>query len=218
MQEEIRRKLRDIERQQDVRIIYAVESGSRAWGFASPDSDWDVRYIYVRRPEDYLRVDSIRDTIEGPLDDVLDFSGWDVKKALKLMRRTNPSLMEWSASPIVYRETPAWGLVREAIQNYFSARSVIFHYDSMATGNWHRHMEGEQVRLKKISVCTAAEEGCGRVRADGPHPCVGRFPAGGDGAYPGKHRQDGSNGAAGLGEYQPFVPSGDPAGVGGLTS
>ena len=72
MQEKIRRKLRDIERQQDVRIIYAVESGSRAWGFASPDSDWDVRYIYVRRPEDYLRVDSIRDTIEGPLDDVLD--------------------------------------------------------------------------------------------------------------------------------------------------
>lgn len=126
-----------------------MESGSRAWGFASPDSDWDVRYIYVRRPEEYLRVDSIRDTIEGPLDDVLDFSGWDVKKALKLMRRTNPSLMEWSASPIVYRETPAWGLVREAIPDYFSARSVIFHYDSMATGNWHRHMEGEQVRLKK---------------------------------------------------------------------
>ncbi len=149
MLEKIRRTLQDIERQQDVRIIYAVESGSRAWGFASPDSDWDVRYIYVRRPEDYLRVDRIRDTIEGPLDDVLDFSGWDVKKALMLLRRSNPSLMEWSASPIVCRETPAWALVREAIPEHFSARSEIYHYYSMATGSWHRHMEAEQVRLKK---------------------------------------------------------------------
>ena len=149
MLEEIRRTLQDIERQQDVRIIYAVESGSRAWGFASPDSDWDVRCIYVRRPEDYLRVDRIRDTIEGPLDDVLDFSGWDVKKALMLLRRSNPSLMEWSVSPIVYRETPAWALVREAIPDHFSARSEIYHYYSMATGSWHRHMEAEQVRLKK---------------------------------------------------------------------
>lgn len=149
MLEEIRRALREIERQRDVRVIYAVESGSRAWGFASPDSDWDVRYIYVRRPEDYLRVDRIRDTIEGPLDDVLDFSGWDVKKTLMLLRRSNPSLMEWSASPMVYRETPAWGLVREAIPDHFSVRSEIYHYYSMATGSWHRHMEGEQVRLKK---------------------------------------------------------------------
>lgn len=149
MQEKIRRTLQEIERQQDVRIIYAVESGSRAWGFASPDSDWDVRYVYVRRPEDYLRVDKIRDTIEGPLDEVLDFSGWDVKKSLMLLRRSNPSLMEWSASPIAYREAPAWALVREAIPDYFCARSEIYHYYSTAVGNWHKYMEGEQVRLKK---------------------------------------------------------------------
>lgn len=102
----IEQTLQTIEQREDIRVIGAVESGSRAWGFASPDSDWDVRYIYVRRPEDYLRVDRIRDTIEGPMDDTLDFSGWDAKKALELMRRTNPSLMEWSASPIVYRTTP----------------------------------------------------------------------------------------------------------------
>ena len=149
MLEGIRRKLRDIERQQDVRIIDAVESGSRAWGFASPDSGWDVRHIDVCRSEDYLRVDRIRDNIEGPLDDVLDFSGWDVKKALKLMRRTYPSLMAWSASPIVYWETPAWALVREVIPGCFSPRSEIYHYYSMATGNWRRSLADEQVRLKK---------------------------------------------------------------------
>ena len=94
MRNTILNMLAQIEQENHVKIIYAVESGSRAWGFASPDSDYDVRYIYIRRTEEYLCVNERKDTIEGPVNDVLDFSGWDIRKTLELLRRTNPSLME----------------------------------------------------------------------------------------------------------------------------
>ena len=126
-----------------------MESGSRAWGFASPDSDYDVRYIYVRRPEDYVRVDEIRDTIEGPLDDVMDFSGWDLRKALGLLRRTNPSLIEWAHSPIVYRTTPQWECIAQEMPAFFDPLSNLHHYCSMAQSDWHKHMMGEAVKAKK---------------------------------------------------------------------
>lgn len=85
MEDIIRKKLKEIEQKENVKIIMAVESGSRAWGFASPDSDYDVRFVYVRRPEDYLRLEKTKDVIEWQLDDVLDINGWDLKKALQLM-------------------------------------------------------------------------------------------------------------------------------------
>ena len=80
MEQVIREKLAEIENKENVRIIMAVESGSRAWGFASPDSDYDVRFVYVRKLEDYLKLDKTRDVIEWQLDDTLDISGWDLKK------------------------------------------------------------------------------------------------------------------------------------------
>jgi predicted nucleotidyltransferase len=86
--------LRRLERAEDVRVLYAVESGSRAWGFASQDSDWDVRFLYVRRPAWYLSVQRRRDVLEYPLDGDLDVSGWDVKKALGLFAKSNPPLLE----------------------------------------------------------------------------------------------------------------------------
>ena len=103
MQEIIKDKLKEIEEKENVTIFMAVESGSRAWGFASPDSDYDVRFIYVRKKEDYLRLDAVRDVIDWQLDDVLDINGWDVKKALQLMHNSNPTIFEWCESPIVYR-------------------------------------------------------------------------------------------------------------------
>lgn len=81
----IKQKLREIELRENCRILLAVESGSRAWGFASPDSDYDVRFIYVRPKENYLRLDRMRDVIEVPINDVLDINGWDVDKALRLL-------------------------------------------------------------------------------------------------------------------------------------
>ena len=105
MKEKIQEQLRRIEEAENIKILLAVESGSRAWGFASPDSDYDVRFIYIRRLEDYLRLDAIRDVIELPIDDVLDINGWDLQKTLRLLHKSNPTLFEWFSSPIVYQKT-----------------------------------------------------------------------------------------------------------------
>ncbi|MBQ2955210.1 MAG: nucleotidyltransferase domain-containing protein [Clostridia bacterium] len=149
MTETIVKKLHEIEQANNIRIIYAVESGSRAWGFASPDSDYDVRYIYVRTAEDYLTVDERRDTIEGPLDDVLDFSGWDVRKALALLRKTNPSLMEWINSPIVYLRTKEWDLFEAAAPACFDVQANLHHYLSMSLRNSNLYLKRDQVSIKK---------------------------------------------------------------------
>ena len=101
-------KLREIETREQVKILHCVESGSRAWGFESPDSDYDVRFVYVRRPEHYLRLDRPRDVIEWQLDETLDINGWDLQKALRLLHGSNPTLFEWDRSDIVYRSTPEW--------------------------------------------------------------------------------------------------------------
>ena len=102
----IQEKLREIEGREDCRILLAVESGSRAWGFASPDSDYDVRFIYVRPRESYLRLNRLRDVIELPADDVLDINGWDLDKTLRLLYKSNPTVFEWFSSPLVYQTTP----------------------------------------------------------------------------------------------------------------
>ena len=101
---QIEAELERIERERGVCVIYACESGSRAWGFESSDSDYDVRFIYVHPTEWYLRVVSGSDTIERPIEGLLDVSGWDLKKALQLLRKSNPPLLEWLQSPIVYHE------------------------------------------------------------------------------------------------------------------
>ena len=92
MRELILEKLKEIEVQENIKIQHCIESGSRAWGFASPDSDYDVRFIYVRPKEFYLRLDKTRDVIEWQLDDTLDINGWDIKKALTLLHSSNPTL------------------------------------------------------------------------------------------------------------------------------
>lgn len=86
-----------------VRIPWAIESGSRAWGFPSPDSDYDCRFIYIRRTEDYLSLWPQRDVIETPLDKIFDVNGWDIAKAIKLMAKGNATVVEWLRSPIIYR-------------------------------------------------------------------------------------------------------------------
>lgn len=133
IQREIQENLDAIEKQYAVRILLAVESGSRAWGFASPDSDYDVRFIYVHKPEEYLRVDAIKDVIEWQLDEVLDINGWDLKKALLAFGKGNPNVMEWANSPIVYRKSNDWDDVWKAASAYFSEKSALCHY--YGTGN-----------------------------------------------------------------------------------
>ena len=104
MTTEIQQELSRLETQHDIQILYAVESGSRAWGFASVNSDWDVRYIYVHRPEWYLQIDDKKDNQEEILPNDIDLAGWELRKALRLFRKSNPPMLEWLDSPIVYRE------------------------------------------------------------------------------------------------------------------
>jgi len=139
-----------IEREQNVRILLAAESGSRAWRFASPDSDYDVRFIYVRRLEDYVSIETPRDVIERPLDAVLDINGWDLRKALHLMMKSNAVLLEWLSSPVRYRaDDDACRRLGELARADADLAALAFHYDRLARGAWSPD-PGEQtpIRLK----------------------------------------------------------------------
>jgi len=149
MRETILKKLNELEERENVKILLAVESGSRAWGFASPDSDYDVRFIYVRPREDYLRLEKTRDVIELPIEGELDINGWDLDKTLRLLRASNPTLFEWFSSPIVYRETAFADAFRSVMQKYFSSRRGLSHYLSMAGSNYREYLKGDTVKAKK---------------------------------------------------------------------
>jgi len=150
MKEVIRSHLKQIEADETVRIVYACESGSRAWGFPSTDSDYDVRFLYVRPAEWYLSLDEKRDVLERPIDGSLDIVGWDLKKALRLFRKSNPPLFEWLGSPIVYAEEPSvTARIRALIPIYYSPTACFHHYLHMARGNYREYLKGEEVWLKK---------------------------------------------------------------------
>lgn len=149
IQKEIQDNLNQIEEQYDVKILLAVESGSRAWGFASADSDYDVRFIYVHRPEEYLRIDPMKDVIEWQLDEVLDINGWDLRKALLAFAKGNPNVMEWANSPIIYRKSKHWDALREAAMHYFSEKSALCHYYGTANSTLKGHLIGDRIRYKK---------------------------------------------------------------------
>ena len=106
--ERIKQKLNEIEKTENIKILHCVESGSRAWGFASPDSDFDVRFIYCRPVDFYLKLEKTSDVINWELNDIYDINGWDIKKALGLLHKSNPTLFEWNNSPIVYKTSPEW--------------------------------------------------------------------------------------------------------------
>jgi hypothetical protein len=163
----IHHKLKEIEQAKNVRILFAAESGSRAWGFPSPDADYDVRFIYMHSTQHYLRLDTPRDVIEWQNDGVLDINGWDLKKALRLLCKANPTLFEWNASPIVYLIREEWEAVRAVISQYFIAKAGLYHYFNMAQGNYRDYLKGDSVRLKNISTLYALywrASGCWSIR------------------------------------------------------
>ena len=151
MRERIAETLRRIETEQGVRVLYAAESGSRAWGFASANSDWDVRFVYARTPRDYLRVTPPRNVIELPITDDLDVSGWDIFKALALFRKSNPPLLEWLRSPIIYHEPGDFAArLRALSEQHYSPRRLTYHYLSLSRNNWEKYIKGRaEVTYKK---------------------------------------------------------------------
>jgi hypothetical protein len=171
VQEQIQAELDRIEREKGVGIVYACESGSRAWGFESHDSDYDVRFLYLRPTQWYLSIAPGREVIERPIDGVLDISGWDLRKALRLLQKSNPPLLEWLQSPTVYRERA--GVVqriRDLMPQYYEPAACHHHYLHMAQGNYRDYLQGEVVWLKKylyvlrpVLACLWIERGYGVV-------------------------------------------------------
>ncbi len=150
MQKKILAKLKKVEDKEQVRILYAVESGSRGWGFESKDSDYDIRFIYIRPLKWYLSIENKSDVIECPVSDSLDISGWDIKKALKLFKASNPPLYEWLNSPIVYLDRGNFAnKLRDLMPKFYSPVSCLHHYLNMAKGNYKTYLTGQKVKLKK---------------------------------------------------------------------
>lgn len=146
----VRSELAHLEDEFDIQVLYACEAGSRAWGFPSTDSDYDIRFIYIHKPEWYLSITEYRDVIERMISPVLDFSGWDLRKALRLFRKSNPNLIEWIKSPIVY-----WSMYRTRekletlLPTYYNPTATYWHYLHMARGNYKEYLKGDTVWLKK---------------------------------------------------------------------
>jgi predicted nucleotidyltransferase len=146
----IKNKLAEIEAVHGVRILYACESGSRAWGFPSPDSDYDVRFIYVHSQEQYLRIDELRDVIELPINEVLDINGWELRKALRLFRKSNGPIFEWLQSPIIYqRDSSFHQHLLEVMPSHFNKRAMMHHYLSMTNTVMKEDLSGDELKLKK---------------------------------------------------------------------
>jgi predicted nucleotidyltransferase len=148
MKEKILEKLKEIETEKRVEILYAVESGSRAWGFASPDSDYDIRFIYKHDLDYYLSLWEKTDVIEFMTEDDLDGSGWDLRKTVRLFAKSNAPLLEWLFSPVVYYENEAFtSEMRHLAKDCFSPVACLHHYLG-TTKNFMDICEQEEVKLK----------------------------------------------------------------------
>ncbi|KRC65212.1 nucleotidyltransferase [Aeromicrobium sp. Root236] len=148
---EIDRRLRTVADQEQVTIPWAIESGSRAWGFPSPDSDYDCRFLYVRSESAYLSPWLGRDVIETPLDEVYDVNGWDLRKALQLLVKGNAVVVEWLRSPYVYSGEDAFRRELLSLADDVADRSAVGrHYVHVALGQWQRYGEAREMPLKKL--------------------------------------------------------------------
>lgn len=149
---EIMHRLHETEKHEDVRILMAIESGSRAWGVESTNSDYDVRFIYVRNKDWYVAVDfeEKRDVIEYEITDEIDLNGWDVRKSLRLFRKSNPAFVEWIQSSITYIESGAFRKqALSLLPDIYSVAKGIYHYRSMAKTNYRGYLRSDLVPLKK---------------------------------------------------------------------
>jgi uncharacterized protein len=148
MEKKILEKLKEIEQTKNVEILFACESGSRAWGFASPDSDYDIRFIYKHDFDYYLSLWEKPDVIEFMTEDDLDGSGWDLRKTVKLLAKSNAPLLEWLFSPVVYYENEAFATqMRDLAKQCFSPIACLHHYLG-TTKNFMDVCEQEHVKLK----------------------------------------------------------------------
>ncbi|TDN38007.1 nucleotidyltransferase domain-containing protein [Hymenobacter sp. UV11] len=140
-----------LEAEHGIHILYACESGSRAWGFPSPDSDYDVRFLYCHPAAWYLRLDDGPDTLNFPVDEELDLAGWELRKALRLLRGSNAALFEWLQSPIVYHEVPGFrASLAPLLPLAFNLKAGLHHYLGQLRRGVEEDLLGDEVRLKRL--------------------------------------------------------------------
>jgi len=167
----IKEELREIECEFGITILYACETGSRAWGFESQNSDYDIRFIYIRPIEWYLSLSKGRDVIEKKTNDDLDIAGWDLPKTLQLFSKSNPPLLEWLQSPFVYLERYGFAArLLELTKEFFSPKSCMYHYLNMAQSDYRTYLQDDQIWVKKyfyvlrpLLACLWIEKGLGVV-------------------------------------------------------
>ena len=142
-------------RDEGVHIPLAIESGSRAWGFPSPDSDYDGRFIYVRPARQALTIWPRRDVIETPLVGDMDVNGWDLSKALRLLLKGNAVVVEWLQSPVVYRDDPWFRRVMlDFAERWLDRGRVVTHYLRLGQRQKMLHVDrGTDAPLKKVFYC-----------------------------------------------------------------
>lgn len=145
----IRAKLGEIEKRRQVRIIWAVEAGSRAWGFSSPNSDYDVRFVYIRDKKEYLRLEEIRDSMDAQQDEVLDIEGWDLRRVLRMVYRSTPEVYEWFASPNIYRSTSEAEEIQRILPEYFSVKKCARNYLHTASLDFRTYFREDEIWLVK---------------------------------------------------------------------
>lgn len=150
MRNKIISKLEKIEKTYNAKVLYACESGSRAWGFESKDSDFDVRFIYMHDIRHYLDIQGKRDVIELPINGILDINGWDLKKTLNLLKKSNPTLIEWLNSPIIYKkDDKILAKLRKLAKDFYKPKSCYYHYINMANSNYRQYLKNDIANVKK---------------------------------------------------------------------
>jgi len=151
VKEEIIEHISQLETEKGITILLAAESGSRAWGCPSPDSDYDVRIIYKRSKSEYLDIDEKPDTINYFHGELLDINGWDIKKTLKLIRKSNATPFEWAQSPIIYKEVDDFSsTILSLSREYFQPRHTVNHYKGIAKNSYLSNDLSGKIKLKKL--------------------------------------------------------------------
>lgn len=162
MEEKIKVYLSNLEQEKGITILLACETGSRAWGFPSPDSDYDVRVIYKHDKNWYLSLVEEKDSIELFLENKdIDISGWDIRKSLRLLWKSNPPLLERIQSPIVYKADDDFLKEMHVVaQEVYSRIATIHHYLSMAKKIFEEISGSETYKLKKFFYALRTTVAC----------------------------------------------------------
>ena len=164
--ENISNILKEIELKKNIKILYACETGSRAWGFPSPDSDFDIRFIYMHERDWYLSLSHKKDTIEH-MDGDLDITGWDLKKGLTLLKKSNAALIERFQSPIEYYAVSGFkDEYKKLVESYYSPTAVFFHHYSLAKKFWEEIEGKDEFKLKSFFYLVRSLLSCNWILQD----------------------------------------------------